>query len=62
MDVAPHRAGLRRLPLRAAAFVVLTCTAILGISGWREWSSREALLHGAESELANVARSLTQHA
>ncbi len=62
MDVATHRAGLRRLPLRAAAFVVLTCTAILGISGWREWSSREALLRGAETEMANVARSLTQHA
>ena len=62
MDVTTHRAGLRRLPLRAAAFVVLTCTAILGISGWREWSSREALLRGAEAEMANVARSLTQHA
>ena len=62
MDVTTHRAGLRRLPLRAAAFVVLTCTAILGISGWREWSAREALLKSTETELANVARSLTQHA
>src|SRR5215831_18015970 len=62
MDVTTHRAGLRRLPLLAAAFVVLTCTTILGISGWREWSSREALLRGAEAEMANVARSLNQHA
>src|SRR3569833_2892298 len=62
MDVVSHRAGWRRLPLRAAAFVVLTCTAILGVSGWREWSSRDALLRGAETEMANLARSLTQHA
>lgn len=62
MDVVPHRAGLRRLPFRAAAFVVLTCTAILGISGWREWAARDAVLRSAEAEMANVARSLTQHA
>ena len=62
MDVVTHRAGLKRLPFRAAAFVVLTCTAILGVSGWREWSSRDALLRGAEAEMANLARSLTQHA
>ena len=62
MDVATHRAGLRRLPFRAAAFVVLTCTAILGVSGWREWTARDAVLRGAEAEMANVARSLTQHA
>ncbi|MGV7215550.1 diguanylate cyclase [Bradyrhizobium sp. UFLA05-112] len=62
MNVMSYRAGLSRLPLRAAAFVVLTCTAILGISGWREWSSREALLRGTETEMANLARSLTQHA
>lgn len=62
MDVVTTRAGMRRLPLRAAAFVVLTCTAIFGISGWREWSSRDALLKSAEAEMANLARSLTQHA
>ena len=62
MNVASYRAGLSRLPLRAAAFVVLTCTAILGISGWREWSSRDVLLRAAENEMANLARSLTQHA
>jgi diguanylate cyclase (GGDEF)-like protein/PAS domain S-box-containing protein len=48
--------------VRAAAFVVLTCAAILGVSGWREWAARDAVLRGAETEMANVARSLTQHA
>ncbi|MBR0959211.1 diguanylate cyclase [Bradyrhizobium japonicum] len=59
---ATQRAGWSRLPLRAAAFVVLTCTTILGVSGWREWAARDAVLKGAETEMANVARSLTQHA
>lgn len=62
MDATAHRAGLRRLPLRAAAFVVLTCTAILGISAWREWSAREAMLDDARTDATNLARSLTQHA
>ena len=62
MKVASQRAGWSRLPLRAAAFVVLTCTTILGVSGWREWAARDAVLKGAETEMANVARSLTQHA
>ncbi|WP_245315599.1 sensor domain-containing diguanylate cyclase, partial [Bradyrhizobium neotropicale] len=62
MTVATHRAGWSRLPLRAAAFVVLTCTAILGVSAWREWTARDAVLRSAETEMANVARSLTQHA
>jgi diguanylate cyclase (GGDEF)-like protein/PAS domain S-box-containing protein len=48
--------------LRAAAFVALTGAAILGVSGWREWTARDAVLRGAETEMANVARSLTQHA
>ncbi|PJG55695.1 diguanylate cyclase [Bradyrhizobium forestalis] len=62
MSAATQRAGWSRLPLRAAAFVVLTCTTILGVSGWREWAARDAVLKGAETEMANVARSLTQHA
>ena len=62
MNQARHRVGLTRLPLRAAAFVALVCVAILGTGGWREWSAREALLRSAESEMANLARSLTQHA
>ncbi|UWU75125.1 diguanylate cyclase [Bradyrhizobium huanghuaihaiense] len=59
---ATQRAGWSRLPLRAAAFVVLTCATILGVSAWREWAARDAVLKGAETEMANVARSLTQHA
>lgn len=62
MNITSHRAGWSRLPLRAAAFVVLTCATILGVSGWREWAARDAVLKGAETEMANVARSLTQHA
>ena len=62
MSLATQRAGWSRLPLRAAAFVALTCAAILGVSGWREWAARDAVLRGAETEMANVARSLTQHA
>lgn len=59
---AVARAGWSRLPLRAAAFVVLTCATILGVCGWREWAARDAVLKSAETEMANVARSLTQHA
>ncbi|MCP3374149.1 diguanylate cyclase [Bradyrhizobium cajani] len=62
MSAVPQRAGWSRLPLRAAAFVVLTCVTILGVSAWREWAARDAVLRGAETEMANVARSLTQHA
>ena len=60
MNVALHKA--KRLPLRAAAFVVVVCIAILGMSGLREWSSRAAILVETEMGLANLARSLTQHA
>lgn len=62
MSAATQRAGWSRLPLRAAAFVVLTSATILGVSGWREWAARDAVLKGAETEMTNVARSLTQHA
>lgn len=62
MSLATQRTGWSHLPLRAAAFVALTCVAILGVSGWREWAAREAVLREAEAEMANVARSLTQHA
>ena len=62
MDAPGQKAGLMRLPFRAAAFVALVCIAILGISGAREWSARQATLKDAEVDLANLARSLTQHA
>ncbi|WP_375161629.1 diguanylate cyclase [Bradyrhizobium sp. RDT46] len=62
MSVTTQRTGWSHLPLLAAAFVALTGAAILGVSGWREWTARDAVLRGAETEMANVARSLTQHA
>src|SRR5882724_11158140 len=34
-----------RLPIHRRAFVVLICLAILALSGWREWSTREAELN-----------------
>jgi diguanylate cyclase (GGDEF)-like protein/PAS domain S-box-containing protein len=62
MDAAPHKAGLMRLPLRAALFIALVCVTILGLSGLREWNTRGATLKASEVELANLARSLIQHA
>jgi diguanylate cyclase (GGDEF)-like protein/PAS domain S-box-containing protein len=57
-----HELGESRLPQWVAGFVALTCVAILALSGWREWSSRQIDLHNAEVEMANLAHSLTQHA
>ena len=51
-----------RLPLWAAIFVMLACVAMLVLSGWREWASKSADLNNAETDMANLARSLTQHA
>jgi hypothetical protein len=51
-----------RLPIRAATFVTLVCLAILALSGWREWGSRNTALKSAEADMSNLARSLTQHA
>lgn len=54
--------GQTHLPLWAAGFVALACVAILVLSGWHEWSSRQTDLRNAEVDMANLARSLTQHA
>ena len=54
--------GKTRLPLWAAGFVILTCFAILGLSGWREWETRNTELRNAEIDVANLAHSLVQHA
>jgi diguanylate cyclase (GGDEF)-like protein/PAS domain S-box-containing protein len=62
MNVVHPKAGLTRLPLLAAAFVAVVCLTILGISASREWTSRATTLKAAEVEMANLARSLTQHA
>jgi diguanylate cyclase (GGDEF)-like protein/PAS domain S-box-containing protein len=62
MTAVHHKASSIRLPLWAAAFVVLICVVILGLSGSREWGSRARELKNAEIDMANLARSLTQHA
>jgi len=62
MYIDTHKVGLARVPVRAAAFVALVCIAILGTSGWRELTARSLKLKAAEVEMANLARSLTQHA
>src|SRR5260370_36115618 len=54
--------GLKRLPQVATAFVVLVCVAIRALSGWSEWTLRDAALRNAEVDVANLARSLAQHA
>ena len=60
--IAGRELGKTRLPLWAAGFVVLICAAILGLSGWREWETRNTELKNAEIEVANLAQSLVQHA
>jgi diguanylate cyclase (GGDEF)-like protein/PAS domain S-box-containing protein len=62
VSLGQRDAGPKRLPLVAAAFVVLVCVAILALSGWREWTLRDAALRNAEVDVANLARSLAQHA
>jgi len=57
-----HAGSLPRLPFWAAAFVTAVCIAILALSGWREWATREADLKNAEVDMINLSRSLTQHA
>ncbi|MCP3473189.1 diguanylate cyclase [Bradyrhizobium sp. CCGUVB1N3] len=54
--------GKTRLPFWAAGFVVLICIVILALSGWREWETRNAELRNAEVDVANLAKSLVQHA
>ena len=60
--VTSRELGKTRLPLWAAGFVVLICVAILGLSAWREWETRNAELRNAEIDVANLAHSLIQHA
>jgi diguanylate cyclase (GGDEF)-like protein/PAS domain S-box-containing protein len=64
LNVSPGRrdVGQKRLPRIAAAFVVMVCVAIVALSGWREWALRDAAVESAEVDVANLARSLTQHA
>jgi hypothetical protein len=54
--------GRIHLPIWAATFVALICVAIFVLSGWREWSARDAELKNAEIDMANLTESLAQHA
>jgi len=62
--LSDHRCDFRqgRLTFWASIFVAVACVAIIAVSGWREWSSRQATLKSSETDMANLARSLTQHA
>ncbi|MCK1732392.1 diguanylate cyclase [Bradyrhizobium sp. 138] len=62
--MSDHRSEFRqgRLTFWASVFVAVACVAIVAVSGWREWSSRQATLKSSETDMANLARSLTQHA
>jgi diguanylate cyclase (GGDEF)-like protein/PAS domain S-box-containing protein len=57
-----RKADLTRLPLWAAVFVALICAAILTLTALREWNLRETALKTAEVNMANLARSMLQHA
>jgi hypothetical protein len=61
IDGAHGKAGLNRLPLWTAIFVVLVCSAIMAVTAVQEWSARQTSLAVAETSMRNLARSLTQH-
>jgi diguanylate cyclase (GGDEF)-like protein/PAS domain S-box-containing protein len=62
VNLVHRKTNPTRQPLFATAFVALICIAVLGLSGGREWEAREIVLKTAEVDMANLARSLTQHA
>lgn len=57
-----RKISVPRLPFWAAAFVTLICVVLLGLAGWRAGIARATELKNAEVDMANLARSLTQHA
>src|SRR5690349_3141546 len=44
------------------AFVLAVCLTIVAIEGWRDWTERHEEFVRIESEVANLAKSLVQHA
>jgi diguanylate cyclase (GGDEF)-like protein len=44
------------------AFVIAVCLTIVALEGWRDWSERQGEFSRIEAEMANLAKSLTQHA
>ncbi|WP_316178022.1 diguanylate cyclase [Bradyrhizobium sp. SZCCHNRI1009] len=61
MDVGATRVDRGRLPMWAAGVLALVSVAILAFSIWGEWTSRQAEVRNAETDLGNLAHSLTQH-
>lgn len=43
-------------------FVAVICLAIAGLEGWRDWGERDEEFIRIESEMKNLAKSLSQHA
>lgn len=60
LSKADHRSN--PLPALAALFVLLACCAVIALSFWREVALRDSDLRSAETDVANMARSLMQHA
>ncbi|WP_316233054.1 diguanylate cyclase domain-containing protein [Bradyrhizobium sp. SZCCHNPS2010] len=54
--------GRMRLTPKVAGLLALACIAIIALSGWREWTARQSELRNAETDMANLAVSLSQHA
>lgn len=51
-----------RLPLLAALFVFAACCIVVALSVWREVAQRDTDLRNAETDVANMARSMLHHA
>jgi diguanylate cyclase (GGDEF)-like protein/PAS domain S-box-containing protein len=52
----------KSLSLRAFAYVLAICTAIVAFEGWREWAAHGAALEEARRDVQNLARGIRQHA
>lgn len=62
MDLPSQNLVQKRLSLRIGTFVFLVCVAILALTVWWEMGARDNELRNAESDMSELARSLTQHA
>ena len=49
-------------PFLAGGLVAVACLALIVTGAWHEWSARSVDLRNAEIEMANLAKSLVQHA
>ena len=60
--ISSSRGDAAKRPPLVAGFVAVVCIAVLALSGWREWTSRDAVLRAAEVDVRNLARSLAKNA